>query len=130
MRLPQTVRIITEDLPNEVTKWVGKLVDPLNNFMLTMRNGLNKGITVNDNMAGSIKTYTVIGNSLTFEYKSSRRPSVVLLGGWVDLTINTWTPTTLPGICKWDYANEKLNCTFLGLDSTHRYLITLLILDD
>lgn len=130
MRLPQTVRIITEDLPSEVTKWVGKLVEPLNNFMLTMRNGLNKGVTVNDNMSGSVKSYSVTGNTLTFEYKSARAPKIVLLGGWVDLTTPTWTPTTLPGICKWSYANERVECTFLGLESTHRYSITLLILDD
>jgi hypothetical protein len=127
MRLPSYTRIIIENFDKEVQKWIGKLVDPLNNFMLTMKNGLNKGITVNDNLSGLIKTFTVSNNSVSFSYSSSRRPQVVLIGSVVCLD-SGWVPS--PWSHTWSYADGAITCTFYGLDNTKDYSITLVVLDD
>jgi hypothetical protein len=129
MRLPQISRIILEDLPSEVKDWISKVTDPINNFMLTIKNGLNKGITVNENLAGAIKTLTVSGNAVAFSYASSRPPQVVLLGSWINLTTTSWTPTGGISI-KWEYSKGQISCTFYGMASADKYEITLLILDD
>ncbi len=129
MRLPQISRIITEDLPAEVKDWVAKIVDPINNFMLTIKNGLNKGITVNENLSGSIKSFQLSGGTLTFSYGSSRPPQIVVLGSWTNLSDSSWTPTSGIGL-KWSYTNEVITCTFYGMDATDKYSVTLIILDD
>lgn len=129
MRIPSFTRIITEDFSKEVQKWIPKLADPLNNFMLTMKNGLNKGITINENMSGEVKTILVTGGTVSFSYESSRQPKAVMLGNWVNLDDSAWAPTAGIGL-KWSYGERVVTCTFYGLDATDKYNITLVIFDD
>ena len=129
MRIPSFTRIISEDFDKEVQKWISKLADPLNNFMLTMKNGLNKGMTVNDNMSGAIKTLQVSKGSISFSYESSRQPKTIMLGGWVNLDNSAWAPTGGIGL-KWVYGESQVTCTFYGLHATNKYNITLVIFDD
>ena len=139
MRLPSFTRIVREDLPSEVQSWIDKLINPLNSFMLTIRNGLNKGLTVNDNLGGAVKTVTVRGGAVEFAYSTSRPPKAVILGSWRNTTTSTWTPTSgvvdavtvTSGITlSWYYTEGKISCTFYGLSSTDTYEVTLLILED
>lgn len=130
MKLPSFTRIIMEDLPTEVQKWVDKLVNPINSFMLTIRTGLNKNLTINENLSGAIKTVLVINGAVSFRYTSSRKPTALLVGKWYNKTDNTWTPTT--GIdVSWSYNGiDTITATFYGLENTNDYNITLVILDD
>lgn len=128
MRIPPFTRIIFEDFSKEVQSWIGKLVEPINSFMLTMRNGLNKGITVNDNMAGAVKSLSVSGNSIRFAYDGI--PKAVILGSWQDVTLSSWTPPTGGISLSWIYGDGNITCTFYGTNSAHTYNITLLILND
>lgn len=129
MRLPQIARIIVEDLPSNIQDWITKVTNPINSFMLSIKNGLNKGITVNDNLSGAIKTLEVSNNAIKFSYISNRPPKIVCVGGWIDRTDTTWTPST--GVCvDWEYADNEISCTFYGLNTAHKYYVNLIILDD
>lgn len=130
MKLPSFTRIIVETFDKEQRSWVSKLAAPLNNFMLTVRNGLDKNITVNDNLSGAIKTVSVVSGAASFKYTSSRPPKCVIIGKWRNITDSTWTPST--GIAVyWTYSAENvINCTFYGLNNTDNYEMNLLILDD
>ena len=149
MKLPTFTRIIREDMPFKVQKWIDKLISPLNSFMLTVRNGLNKGMTINDNMAGAIKKVLVRGNAVEFAYKSTRVPQAVIVGYWRDVTSASWTPTTAKiehsdyadgaspvvtvtsGVTlSWSFTNDAISCVFYGLDSTHTYSVNLIIFED
>ncbi len=126
MRLPSISRIVVDQLPKDVQKWIGLVVDPLNSFMLTIKNGLNKGITINDNLSGAVKTVTVSGNSVEFTYESSRAPKAVIVGNVV--CTSSWTPVAWSHT--WNYSTGIINCTFYGLDSTKKYQVTFVIFDD
>jgi hypothetical protein len=147
MKLPSYARIISEEIPSEPRKWIGKLIDPLNSFMLSIKNGLNKGLTINDNMSGALKTVTVTNNTVAFSYETNQNPKAVIIGGWSDLTNSAWVPTTYTytdtvpdpdvvvvvtsGISlKWSYADSVITCTFYGLDSSHKYNVNLVIFND
>jgi hypothetical protein len=147
MRIPSFTRIILEDLSSEAQKLVGPLVNPLNNFMLTIKNGLNKGITINDNLSGALKIVNITGNTTSFSYASTRSPKAVILGGWTDVTDSTWVPVTttfapnpaLPLVTvtvtsgvsiNWTYADGDITITFYGFNSAHKYTVSLVIFDD
>jgi hypothetical protein len=129
MNIPSSTRILTEALPAEVRKWIAFVIEPINSFMLTIKNGLNKGITINENMAGAIKTVRVSGGAVSFAYTSSSRPQAVLIGNLEDLTTAGDHPGTAIGL-KWNYDGSVINCTFYGLEASHNYNITLVIFDN
>ena len=130
MKLPSFSRLVIEDMPKDVRGWIDKLLSPLNSFMLNIRSGLNKNITINDNLSGAIKGFNVSGGSTSLRYTSSRPPKAVMLGSWRDLTDSTWTPSN--GIAlSWTYdGKSELSVTFYGMHATDNYYVTLLILDD
>jgi hypothetical protein len=127
MKIPSFTRILVESLPSDVRKWVSALVDPLNSFMLSMKIGLNKGITINDNLAGAIKTLTVSGGAVEFAYGNN--PKAVIIGNIVDLTTSGDAPTTGVGL-SWGFTGTTIACTFHGLETGHKYNITLVIFED
>lgn len=92
MKLPSFTRIILEDLSTQAAKLVGPIVAPLNNFMLTIKNGLDKGLTINDNLSGALKIVTTTNNTVNLSYPSNRLPKAVILGGWTDTTDGSWVP--------------------------------------
>ena len=128
MRIPAYSRILTESLPAEVRKWISLVIDPINSFMLSVKNGLNKGITVNENMAGAIKTVKVTSGAVEFAYTSGSQPQAVIIGRVVDLTTTNDHPTTGVGLT-WVYTGTTIACTFYGLEA-HTYNITLVIFDN
>jgi len=64
-KLPNISRLVTEDFPKE-SSWIGKLLNPLNTFMVSIYNALNKQLTFNDNMLAMTTTVTVV-SAATFE---------------------------------------------------------------
>jgi hypothetical protein len=130
MRLPSFTRIVLEDFSKDLQRWLPKLIDPLNNFMLTIRNGLNKGLTINDNMSGAVQTTTLKGDSsAAFSYSTGRQPKAVILGGWSDLTDPSWTPSSGLAV-QWTYGEGTITVRVHGLNAAHKYSINLVIFDD
>jgi hypothetical protein len=129
MRLPSFTRIIVEAFDKDVRGMVARIAEPINSFMLTMKNGLNKNITINDNMAGELKSLTVSGMNLDFAYSSTRRPRAVLLGQWKNESSPPGPPEA--GVfLEWSYANEVITCKFHGFNTSDSYSVTLVIFED
>jgi hypothetical protein len=135
MKLPTISRLVVEDFPKEIQGWAGKLFEPLNTFMGKMKSGLDKSITVNDNLSGQIRTLQVknvsASSPVSFSYKSSRSPQVVVIGGIYNKDNPTESLTNAVSL-QWSY-DGKGTITIKnvpGLTADKNYLLTLLILDD
>lgn len=136
MKLPTITRLVVEDFSRDIQGWIGKLIEPLNSFMSKVKSGLDKNITVNDNLAGQIKTLTVKAESpfkpLSFSYNSLRGPRCVLIGGYSRRDINTEV-LTASVTCQWYYDANRAVITvqnITGLTTDKTYYVTFLILDD
>lgn len=57
-------RIIKEDFPADVQKWIDILLYPLNQNIEQTNQILTKNITLNDNIVAALKTLTVTGTSV------------------------------------------------------------------
>jgi hypothetical protein len=123
-------KVTIENIPKEIQKWIGAIIDPVNTLVSNVKACLEKGLTVSDNMRGDIKTVEVINNFAAFPYAGKTVPKVILVGGYLDVTVDSWTPTA--GIfCTFIYGkNQDLNVTFYGLNSAHKYKVNLLILEN
>jgi hypothetical protein len=129
LQIPSIGRILRESLPSEIQKWIYLVIDPINSFMLTIKRGLDKGITINENIAGSIQVVRVVSAAVNFSYKHSIPPQAVIIGKVVDVTTAGSYPTAGVGIT-WSYADNVIRCTFQGLTAGHNYDITLVIFDN
>jgi len=79
-RLPPNQRLSQEDFPDQAD-WIERLIAPINTFMERLTAVLNKGITVNDNMAGAITTVEFNGTwPVKVAWNLSQRPVSVLVG--------------------------------------------------
>lgn len=79
-KLPPSQKLALEDFP-EQAKWIDRLISPVNSFMERMTAVLNKGITINDNMAGSITTVELNGTwPVKVAWTLTQRPATVLVG--------------------------------------------------
>jgi len=76
-RIPPLKRVLQEEFPDQ--PWLNKLLTPLNKFMESVVSAFNKSITVNDNMAGAIRTVEMRGTTATIPW-SGQAPSVVIVG--------------------------------------------------
>jgi hypothetical protein len=103
--------------------------------MLTIRNGLNKGITINENLAGAIKTVeipkiTTPATTRSVEFSYARSPKALILGNWTNITDSSWVPTTVGISLRWVFTGTTVICYFYGLDTTDKYSINLVIFED
>ena len=97
MKLPQLRRLLAEDYPGQAN-WIRPMFLVLNNFMETVVDGLNRGLTVTDNMVGSILTqvFTSAPSSsspVSIGWSQSLTPTAVLVG-----RVSGGTVSAAPGI--------------------------------
>ena len=126
-KLPRFTRFLTEDFPEEQREGLGKVLVNLNTFMQSVTSALTRNITVNQNIAGQIKTLSVTGGStLKFKYDVSIRPQTLIVGKVVKVgsaattgpvTIDTWS----------DDGVGNISATFTGLTSAHKFNITIIL---
>ena len=80
-QLPPINRLTLEDFPTEQRKWLGQLIQPLNQFIESVYSALNRNLTVSENCSGDIKLVELDG---TFPVKLSwslrSKPVAVLVG--------------------------------------------------
>ena len=128
-QLPKLSRFQTEDFQKDQRKWIGKLLQPLNSFMQSVVSGLDRNLTVNQNMQGEIKSLNVRGGGeVKFKYSATQRPAVVLVGRVID---KTGVVLALPTSCAdWqeDGAGNITIRSVPNLVSGQDYTITFLIL--
>ena len=131
MKLPQIKRLLIDDFVSE-KKWITPLFLTLNTFMESIVGGLNKALTVNDNMSGSIQTITL--NSVpsqsspySFAWKQVA-PKVVLVG---NVTSDSGLVLTSAIQVQFAYSNGQISITnVVGCTptNTNQHYLTLLIL--
>jgi hypothetical protein len=64
LKLSGIKRIIKEDFPNEVQKWIDKLLLPFNNAISQFTYALTNQLTISENHLGSLKVLELSGASL------------------------------------------------------------------
>jgi hypothetical protein len=79
MRVPSVKRILTETFPD--VKWIGALLEPINRFFEEVARGLNKQLTITENMDGIVKKLRIDGTyPVTFKWERAALPTVALIG--------------------------------------------------
>ena len=137
MRLPEVRRLNREDFPKQ-KDWIGKLLEPLNQFMRTVHQILNKGITIADNMDAYIKemtftklsTYPSSDTPLLFRNDLSgyRAPQGVLL---LSISESVSNPSVLTDAVTFDWSYDGTNIeinNITGLTNETKYKAKFLIL--
>lgn len=125
MKISVSRKIILEELPSEVRGWFQKVTTVLNPYLDVTYQALNRGLTVADNFKAQSYTQTLQPGQtkLKLAYRLNERPIEVRIAQLIasDGTV----PTSAP-YCHWQYVNETIEATIVGLDSLKKYSITLI----
>jgi hypothetical protein len=128
MKISAVKRYILEDYPKETQSWLGKLIQPLNQFLEQAIAILQNGITVSDNVKSLKKELTIQVNQtypIKLAYTLNERPSFVLVGSLREDTGSPAAPTSAP-YPYWEYKEGNLEITMVGLDASKKYKLTLI----
>lgn len=132
MKLPSIKKILREDLKG-AEDWVNGLIDPLNNFMETVYQALNKNITFTENISSNVKELVVRTSSAyptmeRIEFLSNLRTRAIGLQVIQAYEKGTYTPAEGPVYAAWVEENGTIiihNIT--GLEASKVYNIRLLV---
>jgi hypothetical protein len=136
MKLPQLQRILREDIP-EAPSWIAKLLGPLNSFIDSLYNGLNKNITHDENIDCQLRdlafttssTYTS-GDWSTISFKRSTKQKakgVILLDIRIDQ--DYFSPITSATSLSWQEVNGNIQIEYIaGLANSTTYTGKVLII--
>ena len=130
MKLPPINLISKESLGDDVPDWTDRLLYPINLFMTSVYNGLNKDIT-DSNTKTQIKQFTIIGsviptdNIYSFSTDYQGTPEGVALHK-IERTDNASLILTVAPYVSWNYRNSTFNVTAItGLSDDISYKVTL-----
>lgn len=71
-------RLLMEDYPTQ-RMWIGKLLDPINEFLEKVSQTLAGNVSVGANVACQVNTVTVTGNEVEFRWSRKDRPLGLLI---------------------------------------------------
>ena len=125
-------RLLKEQLPPDVVKWIDQLLFPLNNAISQFTTALGNQLTISDNMLGTVKTFTLKPAQFpfTFSHGLNVSPRICLIGQINDTSGSPATFTVAP-YAQWfngSTNNTIVIQTITGLDSTKTYSVTFVIL--
>jgi hypothetical protein len=127
--LPPIQRLSLEDFPTDQKKWLGKLLSPLNQFMESVYQSLNQGLTLKDNMAATVLETQLEGQfpaKMSWTLKS--KPVAVLLGQVERVDGTTVSLASAVGL-RWSYNGQGTlqidQITGITPSSTVKYRVTL-----
>lgn len=132
MRLPTQKKILREDL-KQAPGWIDSLIDPLNSFMESVYQALNKNITFSENIACFIKeiTYTTPSTYPTmddFEFTSTLKTKAIGVQLLQIVEKTAYLPPANPLYVPWTENNGKIVIRSIpGLSANKTYLIRLLV---
>ena len=66
-KIPPVKRLTLEDFKDQVD-WIGRLIQPINDFMSSISSALSKQITWNDNISGEVINLDVTINGTAADY--------------------------------------------------------------
>lgn len=129
-KLPRTKKLIQEDFPSE-RSWIGKLLQPLNQFLESTNLALDKGLTITDNLDQQTVQVTVTGNEeVSFPIKTRSKPLGVVVSR-VELIEGSDAPTAAVQPVSWEVDSTNnivtIDSWHGGLNASSRYRITLWI---
>ena len=107
-RIPPLTRLQAEDFSSQ-SEWIEKLLGPLNRFMELTTNALNKQLTLEDNMAATIKTVELDGTfPVRVAWTLPGKPVSVLVGNIYRADGAPHTMTAPVGV-QWSYNSGVLS---------------------
>lgn len=128
-KLPPVKRIIKEDFLE--VPWIGKLLQPLSDFMENVYFALNAKLTHKDNILSDIRTLDVTGGefpmSFTVNLGAGSKPGHLVV---TKVTENTDNPAVITGavFAHWDFQNNKVRIRNIsGLTPGTRYNVTVIV---
>ena len=132
MKLSNIKRLLTENLPTDVLKWIDEIVIPLNTVISQITDALSSQLTITDNMLGSVKTFTLTSADFpfTFNHGLNAQPKICFIAQINDNSGNPATFTAAP-YAQWflgSAANTITIQTITGLNVTKKYDVTLVVL--
>lgn len=132
-KLTNIKRILKEQMPSDVQRWIDNLLFPLNNAISQFTNALSNQLTISDNFLGSVKTFTLKTSDFpfTFSHGLNIKPKIVFLGQVQESTSGTPATFTNGPVIQWEIGSTGstiLIRTITGLDSTKSYSVTVVVL--
>lgn len=133
MKLPTIKRILREDV-KEAPSWVNGLIDPLNTFMETVYQALNRNLTLTENLASFVQeltyrtpsTYPSNQEVSSFQNSLKVQPSAVMLMQIFDRA--TYTAPAGPVYIPWVFSGTEIEIgTITGLSPGKTYTVRLVI---
>jgi hypothetical protein len=126
MKISSNKRFVTEEFPEAIRSWIGKLISPLNSFIEQVYQTLSKNMTLADNLKAQLYQVSITANQtypVKQAYNLNERPTVVAIG---QIHENPTETSPLPVHCMtWVYSNGTLELTFIGLDAAKAYKATI-----
>lgn len=123
-------RIIKEDFPSEVQKWIDKLLIPLNNAISQFTFALNNQLTITDNFLGVLKEVTLKGDQFPYQFNHGLKvkPKILLIGQYQETSASP--PLSTAGVtAQWETDGPTIILRAItGLDTTKTYNFTFVIL--
>ena len=134
MKLPTQKKILREDLKG-APEYVNGIIDPVNTFMESTYQALNKNITLTENIASFVKeltyktdsTYPAAQPIVTFKNELKKRPIGVVVLQVYDKA--TYIPAAGPVYIPWitDGAGDLVVYTIPGLAADKTYLVRVVV---
>ena len=129
MKLPPIKRFLTEDFPTE-RSWIDRFFGSMNLFLTSMSNGLNNGLTIQENQLAQIKQITISGASPTakIQWRFAGKPIGVTI---IAISKSDGSPSLITSAvtCDWSFSQGFVlinNAT--GLNPTVSYLVTFYVI--
>lgn len=133
MKLPNVRRILKEDLGGDAPQWTLGLIGPLNSFMESVYQTLNKNVTFSENIASFIVELIIKTDgssafdpmSFLNQLKGNVRPQSVQICQIYEKS--TFVPVASSGIA---WSTDGVNVTVYeinGLGASNTYVVRLLI---
>lgn len=115
-------KLTVEDFLDQQS-WIGKLLQPLNDFFSQINQGWNNGITIEDNLFQEIRDVKLVVDANTFpqkiKAKFNKYPQAVLVIYCLDTLGGS--PTTAPWV-SWSFNNGQIEISNItGLTSGKTY---------
>ena len=129
-RIPSIKRLVVEDFADQKS-WIGKLFLILNQFLGVTVAALNRGITVNDNMAAQTTVLNIdlsqpIPYPVSFLNTIPGQPRIVGVTIW-NVTENSGSPATITNATSlaWTYSGNQISIqNVAGLTTGKKYFLT------
>jgi uncharacterized protein RhaS with RHS repeats len=127
---PPSVQLTPESYDQKDRPAISRLAGSLNTWLLAVNTAFSRALTFSENFAGDTRTirYTA-GQPLTFKYNGSGRPTIMILGGYRNVTNESEVIAAAVGHPQWswDGRGNITITTIPGLTATNQYDLTLSI---